>query len=103
MTFFLNSIFYYIWFLLNTFFFGYLSLKWRRLIRTLITIAYLPFIVFTYLEGCRDIQHNGYGVKTIGEFNLLYFIFLISIPIASLAIISWVIKPFAVKEEDHQH
>ena len=89
--------------MLNTFFFGYLSLKWRRLIRTLITIAYLPFIVFTYLEGCRDIHYNGYGVKTIGEFNLLYFILLISIPIVSIALISWVIKPFAVKEEDHQH
>ena len=82
---------------MNTFFFGYLSLKWRRLFRTLITLAYLPFIVFTYYEGCRSITH-GYGYSIIGEFNLPYFILLISIPIVSIALISWVIKPFVVKE-----
>jgi len=85
--------------LLNTFFFGYPSLKWRRLIRTIITITYLPFVIFTYIEGCRRITHWGYGGRTIGEFNLPYFILLISIPIVSIALISWVIKPFAVKEK----
>jgi hypothetical protein len=84
--------------MLNTFFFGYLSLKWRRLFRTLITLAYLPFIVFTYYEGCRSIITHGYGYSIIGEFNLPYFILLISIPILSIALISWLIKPFVVKE-----
>jgi len=84
--------------MLNSFFFGYLSLKWRRLIRTIITITYLPFVVFTYVEGCRTISGNGYGGRIIGEFDLPYFILLISIPIVSIALISWVIKPFVVKE-----
>jgi hypothetical protein len=85
--------------MLNTFFFGYLSLKWRRLFRTLITLAYLPFIVFTYYEGCRSITYgNGYYETIIGEFNLPYFILLISIPTISIPLISWVIKPFVVKE-----
>ncbi len=83
--------------LLNTLFFGYLTLKWRRLIRTIITITYLPFVIFTYSEGCRDITYGGYGARIIGEFNLPYFILLISIPIVSIALISWVVKPFVVK------
>ena len=84
--------------MLNTFFFGYLSLKWRRLFRTLITLAYLPFIVFTYYEGCRSITYGYYTQRIIGEFNLPYFILLISIPTISIPLISWVIKPFVVKE-----
>ena len=84
--------------LLYTFFFGYLSLKWRRLFRTIITITYLPFVVFTYIEGCRAIRYTDYG-RIIGEFNLPYFILLISIPIVSIALISWIIKPFVVKED----
>ena len=85
--------------MLNTFFFGYLSLKWRRLIRTIITITYLPFVVFTYVEGCRSITYYSQYDRIIGEFNLLYFVVLISIPIVSIALISWVIKPFVVKED----
>ena len=83
--------------LLNTLFFGYLTLKWRRLIRTIFTMAYLPFVVFTYEIGCRPISGNGYGARIIGEFDLPYFILLISIPIVSIALISWVVKPFVVK------
>ena len=84
--------------LLNTLFFGYLTLKWRRLIRTIFTMAYLPFVVFTYEIGCRDITYSAYGgIISIGEFNLLYFILYISIPIVSIALISWVVKPFVVK------
>ena len=68
---------------MNTFFFGYLSLKWRRLVRTGFTLLLIsiPF----YLDK-KPILHP----DTIG-FMLLYF-FLV-------ALISWLIKPFVVKEK----
>jgi len=81
--------------LLNTFFFGYPSLKWRRLIRTIITITYLPFVIFTYIEVLG--KTTDFEGRTIGEFHSPYFILFISIPIVSIALISWVIKPFVVK------
>ena len=33
---------------MNTFFFGYLSLKWRRLIRTLCVIIALPWLFYLW-------------------------------------------------------
>ena len=69
---------------MNTFFFGYLSLKWRRLVRT-ISIIYLIFN-FLYWTG-----------ELWGEFpEFFIFISLFSIPIP---LISWVLKPFIVKEK----
>ena len=66
--------------MLNTFFFGYLSLKWKRLFRTLIIVAF-PFCVW-YWENVSSI----YIELSLG--------FLVSIPL-----ISWVVKPFVVKEK----
>ena len=62
--------------LLYTFFFGYFELKWRRLFRTLLIIPYCSFALLLYKD-----------------------ILLISIPIVPIALISWVIKPFVVKEK----
>jgi hypothetical protein len=68
--------------MLNTFFFGYLSLKWRRLIRTTsIFIFFLSFFIGLLLEFNDMIG----GLPTIT---------LILIPI-----ISYVVKPFVVKED----
>lgn len=79
--------------MLNTFFFGYLSLKWKRLFRTLILIAYLFWIVISFYETRRWYYRSGY------QYNIGEFILLISIPIVSIPLISWVIKPFVVKED----
>jgi len=77
--------------MLNTFFFGYLSLKWRRLFRTLIIVAYLFWILFSFYET-RHFYYRYY-------YDIGAFILLISIPIVSIPLISWVIKPFIVKEK----
>ena len=75
--------------LLNTLFFGYLPLKWRRLIRTIFTMAYLTLVVCIYIDGIGGIEIN--------EFNFSYFYLIVFIPIISIALISWVVKPFVVK------
>lgn len=82
--------------MLNTFFFGYLSLKWKRLFRTLILIAYFFWIILSFDEAKTwSIINEVY----LEGFNIAYFILLILIPIVSIALISWVVKPFVVKEE----
>ena len=78
--------------MLNTFFFGYLSLKWKRLFRTLILIAYFFWIILSF-------QWTTINVVYIEGFNIAFFILLLLIPIVSIALISWVVKPFVVKEE----
>lgn len=75
--------------MLNTFFFGYLSLKWKRLFRTLIMVAYFFDILWSIGEAGMDSDYPKFDE----------FILLISIPIVSIALISWVIKPFIVKED----
>mgnify|MGYP006107315161 FL=1 len=88
--------------LLYTFFFGYAALKWRRLVRTLIlipTYTYLIFLVPSTLEGI------GLGIKPL---DWLFAGLRLSAVINSIAttigiyivigLISWVIKPFIIKE-----
>lgn len=82
--------------MLNTFFFGYLSLKWKRLFRTLILIAYFFWIILSFDEAKTWRVINEVYLKV---FNIAYFILYILIPIVSIALISWVIKPFIVKED----
>ena len=68
--------------LLYTFFFGYAALKWRRLIRTSILLLILVFFVSAIIFWRLDEE--------------LLSIMLI---IAFLTpIVSWIIKPFIVKE-----
>lgn len=82
--------------LLNTFFFGYLSLKWRRLFRSLIIVAYLFWFWFSLYEARYHIL-NDY-VYTV-HYDISTFLLFISPPIIPIALISWVIKPFVVKEK----
>ena len=88
--------------LLYTFFFGYAALKWRRLVRTLIlipTYTYLIFLVPSTLEVI------GLGIKPLDWlfaglplYAVIYSI-LITIGIyIVIGLISWLIKPFIVKE-----
>ena len=67
--------------LLYTFFFGYAALKWRRLIRTSILLLIIACFFCAYMS-------------TDVEWILVMLIIAFLTPI-----VSWVIKPFIVKED----
>ena len=72
---------------MNIFFFGYLPLKWRRLSRVIsIIITILGLIFLTPQRG------------SIGDI-LTGFFFIFLIFIILICIISWVLKPFIIKEK----
>ena len=78
---------------LNPFFFGYFSLKWRRLIRTLSMILIIIINLLAAYEGIyRDVDDSFLAF-------VLIFIFLWVLPFTGLQVISWVVKPFVVKED----
>ena len=71
--------------MLNTFFFGYLNLKWRRLIRTLFLLAYIPFSFVGFYKMVVDFN----------DFDLIFSMIFAPILFATS---SWIIKPFAMNE-----
>jgi TRAP-type C4-dicarboxylate transport system permease small subunit len=71
---------------MNTFFFGYLSLKWRRLVRTLLVIGFL-ILVINFIWG-------EFEYETIEYKMILMTTYIVPIPL-----ISWLVKPFIVKEK----
>ena len=73
--------------LLNTFFFGYLELKWRRLVRTLLII---PFILLMILLFWNHLQHGDMSLA------IPFAIFMV---VCLVSLLSWLVKPFAVKED----
>jgi hypothetical protein len=74
--------------LLYTFFFGYAALKWRRLIRTLIVLATIVWLTGIFVE--RPTPTFGIILNSIG-LNIAFYILI--------GLISWLIKPFIVKED----
>ena len=70
---------------MNTFFFGYLSLRWRRLVRTLFLLPYIPFSLVVFYKM----------VVEFDDFGLIFSMIFAPILFATL---SWVIKPFATNE-----
>ena len=73
---------------LNTFFFGYLSLKWMRLVRSLLLLLYVPL----WAISSYTIIFNGADYVIICLIILFATTFLIGLA-------SWIIKPFVVKED----
>ena len=69
------------------FFFGFLAKKWKRLIRTILIIVVISLITIN--------ENGGYGKLREEEIAFLFFFFCIP----SISLISWVIKPFVVKED----
>ncbi|MEC9108239.1 MAG: hypothetical protein VX472_01620 [Bacteroidota bacterium] len=71
--------------MLNTFFFGYLPLKWKRLARVLSIILFLPsnYLLFAYAS-------TGKG----DEFDIIFWEidYILLIPV-----INYTLKPFVVK------
>ena len=76
--------------LLNTFFFGYLELKWRRLVRALLLAYIIPSIILgLYWNFTTGINNS--------EEELPFIVTLILIVLAPL--FSYILKPFVVKED----
>jgi putative flippase GtrA len=79
--------------MLNTFFFGYLSLKWRRLVRTLILLFLLLIIIWIIdYELTEDDNWNSSGdYRTLVQAALGLIVLT--------PIVSYILKPFVVKEK----
>ena len=78
--------------MLNTFFFGYLSLKWRRLVRTLI-LFFLVLVIIGIIDKLFSYFEWGNTADLILLLNTALII------IVSTITISYVLKPFVVKED----
>ena len=73
---------------MNTFFFGYLSLKWRRLVRTLFVVGFFWYIL------PNDLIWAYKNFDTLKQYQFLIIIYIVTV-----ALTSWIIKPFVVKEK----
>ena len=86
---------------MNTFFFGYLSLKWRRLMRFVIS----PIILFLLMALNEEIILEGYTDWVFSRDDFAAFSEIIGLAILfvfaliQLGFISWIIKPFIVKDK----
>jgi uncharacterized membrane protein len=80
--------------LLYTLFFGYLALKWRRLVRTLLLFFYSTFVFILTPIILLNVANRGWIKGEEKEMFLLALIFLVFI-----SIISYILKPFVVKED----
>ena len=79
--------------LFKTFFFGYLELKWRRLVRTLILPFIIPFAIFIMWLNILAILKWGYlDDDALGRTALLLGLIIL------IAIVSYILKPFVVDE-----
>ena len=76
--------------LLNTFFFGYLELKWRRLVRTLLLAYIIPMsIVALYFVVAQLYVGNNESIL----FLILGVLYIFC------PLFSYILKPFVVKED----
>ena len=85
---------------MNTFFFGYFPLRWRRLIRFVVC----PVLIFCL--GVFNLESNIASELTQIIFSTIFrdldFItqssVMVVMVVSQLAFISWIIKPFVVKD-----
>ena len=82
--------------MLNTFFFGYLALKWRRLIRSISIFLWL--IPTNFVDGSL-LQGIYWAIIDLEFKDALAYSFFLLFSILPIGIISWIIKPFVVKED----
>jgi uncharacterized membrane-anchored protein YitT (DUF2179 family) len=82
----------------NTFFFGYLKLKWKRLFRTLITININIFFLWFFDEEIYT-SNSDYLNSNMLYSDIYGTLFLLTLIVPSIALISWLIKPFVLKED----
>jgi len=92
--------------MLNTFFFGYLSLKYKRLSRALSLFFYVLIIINFFNKVSQSFPTywnaewylhalDGY-IDVSGDYFVIFF--SITFPLL-IALISWLVKPFVVKED----
>ena len=81
--------------MLNTFFFGYLSLKWRRLVRS---IAIILWLIPTNFFDVRMLEMIFWSIMEFKFYDALAYFFALILSSLPIGIISWIIKPFVVKE-----
>ena len=74
--------------ILNTVFFGYLPLRWRRVSRV---FALLIIIIVMVVTGSQE-------YRTYADMDVAIFSSLI-LAILFACLVSWLIKPFVVKNE----
>ena len=93
--------------LLNTFFFGYLTLKWMRLVRTLfiLFLVLIPFYLDKRLFYYAEIGWSNTTYFSVNSPEILFFtrlhvdtVLTMLLFLFALALSSWVIKPFVVKD-----
>ena len=77
---------------MNTFFFGYLSLRWRRLVRTLILLFLVPLTIGIIINIMNSIE-RGYVSSDTRDF----IAFTASLIVLS-SITSYILKPFAMNK-----
>jgi len=80
--------------LLYTFFFGYLELKWRRLVRTLL-LAYI-ILATLYLFDSLRLLFGDWDMYWDMYDNILRTTFIL---IILTPLVSYILKPFVVKED----
>ena len=73
--------------MLNNLFFGYLSEKWEKLVRSLIILLFIPLLIFS---------SDYIGVYGYSDLTIIYIFTILYINIISL--ISYTLKPFVVKD-----
>lgn len=81
--------------MLNTFFFGYLAKKWKRLIRVLsfLGLAFLLLAVTASSDGFgSEVYPFGYTIET--EEYLVVVLLYVNL----VSLISWVLKPFITND-----
>ena len=76
----------------DTLTFGYLELKWKRLARVLSIGFLLTVPLWIFVETVDDIGFDS------GIVEFLYLIFLPTVSALLIGLISWVLKPFIVKD-----
>ena len=82
---------------MNTFFFGYLPLRWRRLIRFVVC----PVLIVGLAVLNEEIVSEGSYMLNLDYYELpevisIIILFVLAFP--ELAFISWLLKPFVVKD-----
>ncbi len=83
---------------MNTFFFGYLPLRWRRLIRFVVC----PVLIVGLAVLNEEIVSEGSYMLNLDYYELpevirIIILFVLAFP--ELAFISWLLKPFITREE----
>gem|GEM_PF-3362819 len=74
-----------------TFFYGYLSLKWKRLFRTILVLLY-----FFLIQELLNKYSKSYDLIDISTYFLKYFM----APPILIALSSWVVQPFIVSSKN---